>query len=692
MSRIARLLPMAALALSACAPMRDPSLPLAPSYTPSAPLPGAVSVRFTIPRATDLSGIFDLPWPTELLRLPNGRPDLRAYPGRDSFLFGPYVDAAEEDVDGYALSPSIYFHFTAALTAPRLTADPKGTLSAASPVFLVDVDPKSPDRGAFVPIEHRWYEGDLRYVPAHTLAVKPVRGFMLRPATLYAAVVRRDLAGSSAELGTPMDLEIVKWTSPRTDAREERARSLHADALDVVHALGVPRDRIAAVALFRTHAPHTVTSRLVDVIGHLPREKAPRVLDAAWSEHLSGTLEHAPYATIEGTYCTPNFQGHIERAPFLSEEGGRFMLDASGAPRVVDVPTWSSYASPACGGLMHARFVLTVPTASPMPKGGFPLMVSAHGTGGDARTFLGRDDFAGWAASQGIAVVSTDQPIHGRRGRAPRPGSREPFSISIAGIPVQLTSDPRGIEGAFYNPLHPAAARDNLRQAAADLMVLARLFTSVDLAPYLPPERPAPRFDPTRVLAAGHSQGSQSVAVAGAVDPMIHGVILSGCGGDVRLGILKRSDIPIVPIFSALLGVAPDELDELHPLMSMVQMLADPIDPASYARFYWDPLPGRRRQMVLHYEGVTDTYTPPVTAEVLALALHARPVSQLVRPVPGIGELFPSLSEALTRADPARVLVQLAPTRGENGHFVLYHEPGAAELAMTFMRAATARP
>jgi predicted esterase len=507
---------------------------------------------------------------------------------------------------------------------------------------------------------------------------------VLRPGTLYAAVVRRELGGPGDELGTPMDLEIVKWTSPRADAREERARRLHAGAFDYLTSLGVPRDRIASIALFRTHAPHRVTARLVDVIAHLPPDRAPRVLDAAWVD------EDAGYATIEGTYCTPNFQADLQHAPFLADDGGRFVLDPSGAPRVIDVPAESPYHSAECGGLMRARFVLTVPKARPMPASGWPLLVSAHGTGGDARSFVGRDDFAGWAASQGVAVISTDQPLHGGRGRAPRPGSREPFRISIAGIPIKLTDDPRGNEVAFYNPVHPAAARDNLRQAAADLMVLARLFPATDLARFLPPGRPAPRLDPARVLAAGHSQGAQSVAAAGAVDPILRGVILSGCGGDARLGVLRRRDLPIVPAFAMLLGLEPGELDELHPLMTLLQTLADPIDPASYARLYWEPLSGRRPQMVLHYEGVSDTFTPPVTAETLAVALKATPIDELVRPVPGLGAPA-SWSELLRRGEAPRAFVQLASTRGEDGHFVLFHEPGAPELLRTFLRAAVGR-
>jgi hypothetical protein len=653
-----------------------------------------VAASFVLPRGAKRVAFFDLPWPSELWHRADGRLDFRTFPGEGTLLFGPYVAAASEDLDGWSVAPSIYFHFTGPLVAPRFPSNPRGFASAASPVFLVDVDPESPERRSFRPLEHRYYPKDLRFVPESTLAVKPVAGEVLRAGTLYAAVVRRDLVEPG--LGTSMDLEVLKWTSPRADPGEERARLLHAGAFAELAALGVPRERIAAIALFRTQVPHAVTSRMLDVVTHLPAARAARVVEARWAEHLASAGGRAPYHAIEGVYCTPNFQSEIEHAPFLAEEGGRIALDASGVPRLALVPPGGRYGSRECRGLLRARFVLTIPT-SPMPDRGFPLLVSAHGTGGDAETFLGEDDFAGWAARQGIAVVSTDQPLHGGRGFAPRPGSREPITLSIAGVPLTLWKGARAAEAFFYNPLHPAAARDNLRQAAIDAMVLARLFTATDFASTLGADgepllslrvgRVPPRFDRTRVLAAGHSQGSQSVAVMGALDPLVRGVILSGCGGDTRLGVLKRHDLPVVPIFGALLGLAPGELDELHPLMALVQTLADPIDPASYARLYWEPLPGREAQSVLHYEGTSDSYAPPATAELLAVALRLTPLVPVVKPVPALRADAGALSDLLARPGPTRAFAQFASTRQENGHFVLYHEPGAADLAMDFMRA-----
>lgn len=689
MSRLAAITALVLLQVACAAPIRPaPPPPSLGAYTPSAPLSGETRVAFTIPRRDEPPSFFDLPWPSELSRLPNGRPDFRAFPGREALLFDAYVDAAERDVEGFGLTPAIYFRVEGAPESLSWPRDPRATMSASAPIFLVDVDPQSPERGSFLPIAHRVYDAEARFVPARTFAVKPIAGVVLRPSTLYAAVVRRELGGR--DLGTTMDLEIVKWTSPRADAREERARELHAHALDLIASLGAPRDRIAALALFRTHAPHAITARLVDAIEHLPPGKKARVLEARWNEDRALAEGPGAYRVIEGTYCTPNFQAGIERAPFVAEAGGRIALDEHGVPRLAPVPGASRYHRAECGGLLHARFVMSVP-ARPAPPGGYPLMVSAHGTGGSALSFLGKNDFAGWAAAQGIAVVSTDQPLHGGRGRAPRPGSREPITISIAGFPLKLSKDPHDAEVAFYNPLRPYAARDNLRQAAADAMVLARLFTSIDLGTFLPPDPPAPRFDRSRILAAGHSQGSQSLAVVAAVDPLVRGVILSGCGGDARLGVLRREDLPVVTAITAMIGFSRGELDEFHPFMTLLQTLADPIDPASYARLYWDPLPGRKPPSVLHYQGMGDSYTPNVTAEALAVALKATPIAPAVTALPWIASKPITIDDILREATP-RLFAQIAPTKQEDGHFVIYHEPEAVEIAKRFMRAVVSRP
>ena len=150
---------------------------------------------------------------------------------------------------------------------------------------------------------------------------------------------------------------------------------------------------------FSTAATNQEPARLLGV--------APRVASAEWYEERSFPYGPGGYWTVRGVYCTPNFQTDIDKAPFLNDGGGSFALDERGAPRVIDIPEDSKYHDPTCGGLLRARFVLTIPT-SPMPPGGYPLIVSSHGTGGDAYTFLGPNDFAGWAAREGIAVTGQE--------------------------------------------------------------------------------------------------------------------------------------------------------------------------------------------------------------------------------------------------------------------------------------------
>ncbi|WP_438026551.1 hypothetical protein [Sorangium sp. So ce233] len=708
--------PLAAMALTASllacspspagvatgAPSREPPAP----YAPESALPGSARVDFRLPRRGP-PAFYALPWPSELLRRADGSIAWSTFPGADKALISTYIATAEADRAGFSVAPAIYFHFSSAPDARQLPVRPADTMSLRSPVFLLDVDPRSPERGALIPLELRHVSAPLRFIPANTLVAKPVPGVVLRPDTLHIAVVRRDLGDSSGRpLGTTLDLERTKWTRPLPDPDEERARALHEGPLDHLASLGVARGDIAAVALFRTGTPHAVSERLFDAATRLPPSLAPRIASAEWETEPRSAPGKRSYFTIAGTYCTPNFQSRIADAPFLSG-GGTLAPDDEGAPRVVELPPGSSYRTDACAGLLRARYVLTVPKTPP-PPGGFPLLVTAHGTGGDARAFLGESNFAGWAARQGIAAVSTDQPLHGSADPlGARPGSRAGGGLSIAGVPVGLFRGQQlGAALAFYNPVNPAATRDNLRQAGIDASLLARVIADTDFSKATRPGgggrllrampgRAAPRFDRGRVLLAGHSQGSQSAAAQAALDPLFRGVILSGCGGDARLGILRRGDLPFMPLIEAALTLRKGELTEFHPFMTLVQSLIDPVDPQSYARLYREPLPGRRPQNVLHFGGLADTFTPPETAVALATALEATPL----RPVRAAAEVLPFLRERrpegplrgnIAGGQATAAFVQVPATRGEDGHFVLFHERDAAALAMEFMRSAVA--
>lgn len=709
----------ASLALAACS--GGPRDAVAPAPQPAAAATSAakpVRVAFEIPRGGDPVDPARTPWPTEMARLADGHLDLRAHPGHGSALLEEYLTRAAEDLDGFSIAPVVYFRFDGPLDLraqlaamePRAAAspgarspEPRGAMaedtsrSASAQVALVDVDPASPEKGAFYPLALRATTRDMRYVEAGTLAVRPLDGFVLRPGTLYAAVVRRSFGGLPGGLATSPDLEAILSKTPRTDAAEERARALHAPAVAALESLGVARADVAALAVFRTGTPHVMKANLVRAVDDLfASGGAPRVVSAAWD--VSGGVPGL-YRVLRGWYCTPNFQEKVEHAPFLEREGGRVRVDGSGRPRVAPVPKGAAASHADCPGQLRARFVLSVPE-SPAPKDGFPLLVTAHGTGGDATSFLGPNDFAGWAAHEGFAAISTDQPLNGGA-ESGRPGAAGPVVLPMG---IQLPGNQFGPAVAFYNPLHPGATLGNMHQAAADAVVLVRLFGGLDLGALRAPGgqpllrairgEPAPRLDARRTVLAGHSQGCQSLAAVGAVDPRARGVILSGCGGDARLGILygRPVDVPISDWISLTLGLDPEELSPFHPLMALVQSLADPIDPLAFARLYREPPPGRAAPKVLHFEGLRDRYTPEVSAEALAIALHARPVLPMLKPVAGLALLGlhgPDAGAPRAAAPPAdRLFAQFAPDRGRDGHFVLYDVPRASDLFRDLLRAA----
>ena len=706
-------------------------------------------VAFEIPRDGKALELARTPWPSELFRLADGHLDVRGYPGHDSAILREYLARAAEDLDGFSIAPVVFFHFDGPLDLDAIPREDTSR-SADATIALVDVDARSPERGTFYPLALRATSRDMRYVRKGTLAVAPLAGFVLRPDTLYAAVVRRSFGGAPGGLVTSLDLEAVLAKTARADPAGEGARALHAPAVEALEGLGIARADIASLAVFRTGRPHALVTKLLDALDGMfatgaqatttqaattqaattqatttqatttqatttqatttqattaksvPKKvgankgaakkalsveegarRAPRILQAEWDPDLS---KAGLYRVIRGAYCTPNFQAHPENAPFLENEGGRVLTDHEGRPLVAPVPKDAAFASTECPGQIRARFFLSIPESAP-PKSGVPLLVTAHGTGGSATTFLGTNDFAGWAAREGYAAVSTDQPLNGGAASG-RPGAAGPLVLPL-GIPV-----PPGEGGpplAFYNPLYPGAARGNMQQAQADAAVLVRLFGGLDLGALRRDDgkavlkavkgQTAPPLDASRIVLAGHSQGCQSIAALGALETRARAVILSGCGGDVRIGILRRRVMNLTGWISLLLGLDPEEPSELHPLLSLVQNLADPIDPLAFARHYWDPLPGHNAQKVLHFEGLHDGYNPDAASEALAVALHVTPASPLVRPIPGL-----SLLAATPSSD--RRIAQVAPTQGEDGHFVLYHEQAASEAFRGFLRSA----
>ena len=197
---------------------------------------------------------------------------------------------------------------------------------------------------------------------------------------------------------------------------------------------GEQAPQVAVASVFTTQDPVSELFQLRDFIHTLPVPEAREV------ESIGVQRAITNYEIFVGRYTAPRFQaGEI---PYKSMGGG-IEFDADGKPQV--------------GGEEDLRFSLSVPEGE-MPEGGWPIVLYAHGTGGNYQSYY-RGDIAVTLAKKGIVVISIDQIHHGERDGG----------LCDTGDYSQCVSL------LFFNFLVPKAGRDNVRQSALDYVSLMRL-------------------------------------------------------------------------------------------------------------------------------------------------------------------------------------------------------------------------
>lgn len=347
-------------------------------------------------------------------------------------------------------------------------------------------------------------------------------------------------------------------------------------------AKGTDPDIVSFAVVFTTQDPVRETARIAraihDELTVLPPEPT-----------LTLHAEYSGYRVYTGHVALPVWQ-QGER-PYHELGTGGFAFDADGRPQIYRYE--------------RVQFSLSVPPGSP-PEGGWPLVLYSHGTGGDNFTFCSGNatDEGGVLADEGVTMFGVSQPLHGDR--------------ATPDTNVELDS---------FNFYNPAAGRTNFRQGALDQVYLARALT--EAAPAFEADGAPIPVNPDRVAFFGHSQGGLVGAIAAPfVSPDLRGVGLSGAGGGLTLTILLRKDpIDLSATLEALLGFDEGEtLTPFHPVLGLIQTLADATDPVNYAPYWyaehgdWQARADASPMPMALTEGLLDAYTPSVTAEALAAA------------------------------------------------------------------------
>lgn len=610
------------------------------------------------------------PFPGEHRRLPDGRIDVADFPVRARSSITVVLRDAAAQQTGFGTTTPVFFPLTAAIDPSSLPAATDAP-SIGAPVFLMDVDPDSPDRGRLAPVIGRFLLDAGPYGTPNMLAILPVQGRPLRPDTMYAAVVT-----SALQLADGGTLEPASYVT--AIARGEIPTGLSGDALAAfrdAHAslleLGVPGDGIIAFSAFRTGDPTAVFDRALSGAREngegitLSDFDAPEIYDAYCAYHAVATV--------------PVYQ---EGEPPYATEGGRWILDSAGAPVLQHEET--------------ANVWVTVPRRA-MPTDGFPAAVLVRTGSGADRPLMERGprDASGTSPrGTGLGLQFAEAGFIGVSIEGPHGGSR-----NVSGGDEQFI---------VFNIQNVFALRDNLRQSALELALLVDTLPEIDLDPSLCPDvstvDDAPvRIDGRSLALVGHSMGASIAPLTAAFEPRYRAMIVSGAGASWSENILyKLSPIPTRGLANTLVGYASETamINDADPMLSLLQWAGEEADAQVYAPLMIaSPRIGSPRH-VLMFQGIEDTYIPPPIANALTLALEIDvggtlrdrewtsregwlPIESLL-PLTGRSVISLPATANLDGGTTA-VVVQFEEDGIQDGHEVMWQRSDARELVRCFL-------
>ena len=566
--------------------------------SPLGPLPGTAVLW-------DLSGpldqpahFFDAPFPSDLRRGADGRPDLRGWPNPDAVPLVDALIAGAADRQDFSPLPVVWFRFDGAV-APQ-SGDAARVPGPDAPILLVDlVD------GRRYPVVARTLVPDT-YTPDNVLAVAPWPGFVLMPGRPHAAIVLRSLGTpSGAPLGVPSGVRQV--------VRGADERAAWAPLLAWLATPGAPAlDDIAAVTVFSTGDVVADLSALSDAVlaDH----------DATISDlHIDPEdgAAHPRFCELHGTLTLPQFQRG--EPPFGTE--GLFEIGADGVlvlQRTESVP-----------------MVLSLPKV-PMPAGGWPLVLYFHGSGGLSTQVVDRGTIVDGEPTPG------EGPAHVLAAHG--------FAAAGSALPVNPERVPGAWDFEYLNFANLRAFRDTFRQGAIEqrlyLEALGRLAIPPALVaacglPALPPGEPAYRLNTGRVAVQGQSMGAQYAAMVGAIEPRVEVAVPTGGGAFWSSQILSTEVLDARPLVKGLLGTEV-ELSFLHPAMHALELAWEAAETLIYMpRLGARPLSGHPARHVYQPVGKGDTNFSLDIFDAVALAFDHQQAGT---------EAWPSMQSSLTLA------------------------------------------
>ncbi len=635
------------------------------------------------PPSTPGVDFFRLPFPNEARNRVEGY-DLTGFPGLTvgaNGMLAQYVAAAEHENGGFGLSQAISMRFTQPLkTIPSGEVELSYGTSNAN-VYLYKVEPIDPaavatadgDFGCMTDafdaggapkwklttvsgvVTWLFVAGKTKYTCPNTLHFRVRTDNPLESNTLYTLILTTSVLSAGGQtLMRDADLGVMLGATPPVDgdrlARPYKCYAPLRAALQKAANDGRVLDPGQAV-LFRTQDATAGVRAVSKTMTSLPGTQSARLEalvkcdGAAVSPcHVDGEPQRDCPATPSSVY--DEYHGQL-RVPVLQAGERPYVLDGgyieyTDGNKVRRTP--KNGDSAIVQGTENVCFALTVPKQGFDPSGA--IVLYGHGSGGFFGSFKSEGQTgAGQALVQGsdlasslaqgspsLAILSFDQPLHGQRRQSTLDG--------------QLL---------YFNVGNPRAMRDNGLQAVADYMQFTRFLKDVagGSAAFASGVNPAlvtelnQKLGGKKRLFVGHSQGGTNGALFTAVTPNtdIGAVVLSGTGGGVIHSMLGKTE----PLdFPTLLKTMTAEmnLSEYHPVLNLIQSVAERADPINFGRVMigigsasrslqplppvpamnQPPNPSTAAKSLLHVVGFADKFTPLRTASDLWRTFGTVPV------------------------------------------------------------------
>ncbi|MGE0786677.1 MAG: hypothetical protein AB7S26_13480 [Sandaracinaceae bacterium] len=593
--------------------------------------PTTIHVRFE-PDATDF---WRTPWPSDARLTSTGAPDMTGFPRRRG-LMDDTLSEIEGYVRGYATTPVVYFALDKVVTDASLPENVAAT-DPASPIQLIDLSEDA--CGQRVPLEVAFAEVGDSLREDRALQVANAMGTVLTPGHPYGAIVLRTF-GRADGFETTARPEAFDRALADTSGSDALSRSL--DPLRrCLPTAGVALDDVAVATVFTPQDPVAEMRALRNYVMDPDRTEMRDVGDWRYSEAWS-----------RRRLALTTYIAHVQMPIFQDGEtpyelsGGRLSFDGNGVP---ELQRWEEVDIAVAFGTDAVR------------EGPSPVLVFTDGTGWDPWNHLS-SNLVREALSAGYVVCSFMPQFHG--GRAGFTGNTE---ISTFNIP------------------NPPAGRANFRQQAAETSYFTRIIEErITALPGIP------EIDPARIVYGGHSQGALVGSILAAVEDRFHGYVLNGLSSNLTQTILFRMDLLDFNSVIKTLYMFTGELDRFHPLVQIIQLGAEVVDPQNYAARWhgWDALPHGNHVFVSN--GRMDTTTTARAIEHLTMSASIPPIAPPgwnIDPAgvwTGMAVPLPVSGDAMSvSGDPLTIATYLDP---EQGHFTIYRVPFVRELAASFWR------